>query len=127
MSEETIGQIQLGKGDIETFPKRKRVTIKVKNTGDRGIQVGAHFHFFEANRALEFDREKAYGMKLDLPSGTAIRLEPGQEKEVTLVEYGGKRYVYGFNNLVNGSTRTKYRKILALAKAKQLLFKGVKE
>ncbi|HVP16263.1 MAG TPA: urease subunit beta [candidate division Zixibacteria bacterium] len=127
MSEETVGKIYLAQGDIETFPKRKRLTLKVKNTGDRGIQVGAHFHFFEANRALDFDREKAYGMKLDLPSGTAVRFEPGQEKTVTLVEYGGKHYVYGFNNLVNGSVRTKYRKILSLEKAKKLLFKGVKE
>lgn len=127
MTEKTVGQIYFAEGDIETFPKRKRITIKVKNTGDRGIQVGSHFHFFEANRALEFDREKAYGMKLDLPSGTAIRLEPGQEKEVTLVEYGGKRYVHGFNNLVDGSVRTKYRKILALGKAKKLMFRGVKE
>jgi len=127
MTDETVGKIYLAQGDIETFPKRKRVTLKVKNMGDRGIQVGAHFHFFEANRALDFDREKAYGMKLDLPSGTAVRFEPGQEKAVTLVEYGGKHYVYGFNNLVNGSVRTKYRKILALEKAKKLLFKGVKE
>lgn len=127
MTEETVGKIYLAQGDIETFPKRKRVTLKVRNTGDRGIQVGAHFHFFEANRALDFDREKAYGMKLDLPSGTAVRFEPGQEKTVTLVEYGGKHYVYGFNNLVNGSVRTKYRKILALEKARKLLFKGVKE
>jgi len=119
-----IGKIEAGGEDIETFPKRRRITLKVRNRGDRGIQVGSHFHFFEANRALEFDREKAYGMKLDLPSGTAVRLEPGQEKEVTLVEFGGKKYVHGFNNLVDGSTRTKYKKMEALAKAKKLLFKG---
>lgn len=122
---ELVGQIFAEGGDIETFPDRKRVTLKVRNTGDRGIQVGSHFHFFEANRALDFDREQAYGMKLDLPSGTAIRLEPGEEKEVTLVEFGGKRYVHGFNNLVDGSTRTKYNKMHALEKAKRLLFKGV--
>jgi len=121
----TVGKITPGGKDIEIFPNRQRVKLKVRNTGDRGIQVGSHFHFFEANRALDFEREKAYGMKLDLPSGTAIRLEPGQEKQVTLVEYGGKRYVHGFNNLVDGSTRTKYKKILAMAKAKTLLFKGV--
>jgi len=119
-----IGKIEAGGKDIETFPKRRRVTLKVRNRGDRGIQVGSHFHFFEANRALEFDREKAYGMKLDLPSGTAVRLEPGQEKEVTLVEYGGKKFVHGFNNLVDGSTRTKYKKMEALARAKKLLFRG---
>jgi len=119
-----IGKIEAGGEDIETFPGRRRVTLMVRNKGDRGIQVGSHFHFFEANRALEFDREKAYGMKLDLPSGTAVRLEPGQEKEVPLVEYGGKKFVHGFNNLVDGSTRTKYRKMEAVAKAKKLLFKG---
>jgi urease beta subunit len=119
-----IGKITPGGKDIEIFPARKRIKIKVKNTGDRGIQVGSHFHFFEANRALDFNREKAYGFKLDLPSGTAIRLEPGQEKEVTLVEFGGKQYVHGFNNLTDGSTKTKYHKILAQEKAKKLLFKG---
>jgi len=120
----TVGQITLGKGDIEAFASRKTVTIKVKNTGDRGIQVGSHFHFFEANRALEFDREKAYGMKLAIPSGTSVRFEPGQEKEVTLVEFGGKKYIHGFNNLVDGSVRTIYRKDMALSKAKKLKFKG---
>ena len=119
-----VGKIEAGGKDIETFPKRRRITLKVRNRGDRGIQVGSHFHFFEANRALEFDREKAYGMKLDLPSGTAVRLEPGQEKEVTLVEFGGKKYIHGFNNLVDGSTRTKYKRMEALAKAKRLLFNG---
>jgi len=120
----TVGRIILGKGDIETFPSRKKVTIKVKNTGDRGIQVGSHFHFFEANRALEFEREKAYGMKLDIPSGTSVRLEPGQEKEVGLVEFGGKLFVHGFNNVVDGSVRTIHRKTMALEKAKKMGFKG---
>lgn len=120
----TVGQITMGKGDIEAFATRKTITLKVKNTGDRGIQVGSHFHFFEANRALEFDREKAYGMKLAIPSGTSVRFEPGQEKEVTLVEYGGKKYVHGFNNLVDGSVRTIYRKDTALRRAKKLKFKG---
>lgn len=118
------GEITLGQGDIETFPKRKRVTIKVKNTGDRPIQVGSHFHFFEANRALEFDREKAFGMKLDIPSGSAIRLEPGDEREVNLVEYGGKQFVHGFNMLTQGSIRTIYTKKLAIEKARDLNFKG---
>ena len=120
----TVGKVYMSSGDIETFPNRKRVTIKVRNAGDRGIQVGAHFHFFEANRALDFERAKAYGMKLDIPSGTSIRFEPGEEKTVTLVEYGGKQYVHGFNNLVDGSVRTKYRKELSLQKAKSLGFKG---
>ncbi len=122
----TVGKIFPADKEIETFPGRSRLKFKVKNAGDRPIQVGSHFHFFEANRALDFDREKAYGMKLDVPAGNAIRFEPGQEKEVTLVEIGGKHYVYGFNSLTDGSTRTKYRKILALQKAKTLLFKGAK-
>jgi urease beta subunit len=124
MSTKTAGKIVLAKEDIEVFPNRKRVTIKVRNEGDRAIQVGSHFHFFEANRALNFDREKAYGMKLDIPAGTAVRFEPGDEKELTLVEFGGKKYVHGFNNLVDGSVRTIYRKILAKEKAKKLKFRG---
>jgi urease subunit beta len=124
MTSNTVGKITLGQGDIEAFQTRKTIALKVKNTGDRGIQVGSHFHFFEANRALEFEREKAYGMKLAIPSGTSVRFEPGQEKEVTLVEYGGKRYIHGFNNLVDGSVRTIYRKDRALRRAKKLKFKG---
>jgi urease subunit beta len=120
----TVGQITLGKGDIEAFTTRKSIKLKVKNTGDRGIQVGSHFHFFEANRALEFEREKAYGMKLAIPSGTSVRFEPGQEKEVALVEFGGKKYIHGFNNLVDGSVRTIYRKDRALRRAKKFKFKG---
>ncbi len=124
MAAKTVGVITLKDEDIETFPRRKRVKITVKNAGDRPIQVGSHFHFFEANRALDFDREKAYGMKLDLASGTAVRFEPGQSKTVTLVELGGKQFVYGFNMITNGSTRTKYTKIKATQKAKLLQFKG---
>lgn len=122
----TVGEVTLGKDDIEAFPNRKTITLRVKNTGDRGIQVGSHFHFFEANRALDFDREKAYGMKLAIPAGTSVRFEPGQEKEITLVEYGGKKYVHGFNSLVDGGVRTIYRKNKALMKAKKLGFKGVR-
>jgi urease subunit beta len=124
MTPNTVGQITLGLEDIEAFQNRKTVTLKVKNTGDRGIQVGSHFHFFEANRALDFEREKAYGMKLAIPAGTSVRFEPGQEKEVTLVEFGGKKYIHGFNNLVDGSVRTIYRKDMAISKAKKLKFKG---
>src|SRR5215510_16092914 len=77
-------------------------TLKVRNTGDRPVQVGSHFHFFEVNRALEFDRAAAFGCHLHIPSSTAMRFEPGDEREVNLVPYGGKRAVYGFNNLVDG-------------------------
>ena len=85
----------------------RRPTLKVRNTGDRPIQVGSHFHFFEVNRALEFDRAAAFGLRLDIPARTAIRFEPGDEKEVTLVPFGGKQRVYGFNNLVDGWTAGK--------------------
>ena len=79
-------------------------TLRVRNTGDRPVQVGSHFHFFEVNPALEFDRAAAFGLRLNIPSSTATRFEPGDEREVQLVPYGGKRAVYGFNNLVDGPT-----------------------
>ncbi len=125
VSELEIGQAIPAEGDIETFPNRRRIKLKVTNAGDRAVQVGSHFHFFEANRALDFDRMKAYGMKLDLPSGNSIRIEAGQSKEVDLVEIGGKYYVYGFNMLTNGSVLTKYNKIKAEMKARLEQFKGV--
>src|SRR4051812_44092413 len=80
------------------------ITLSVRNTGDRPVQVGSHFHFFEVNRALEFDRAAAFGLHLNIPSSTATRFEPGDEREVQLVPYGGKRAAYGFNNLVDGPT-----------------------
>jgi urease subunit beta len=83
---------------------RPVTTLKVRNSGDRPIQVGSHFHFFEVNRALEFDRAAAFGLRLNIPSSTATRFEPGDERDVQLVPYGGKRAVYGFNNLVDGPT-----------------------
>jgi len=83
---------------------RPVATLKVRNTGDRPVQVGSHFHFFEVNPALEFDRALAFGLHLNIPSSTATRFEPGDEREVQLVPYGGKRAVYGFNNLVDGPT-----------------------
>jgi len=83
---------------------RPVTTLTVRNSGDRPIQVGSHFHFFEVNRALEFDRAAAFGLHLNIPSSTATRFEPGDEREVQLVPYGGKRAAYGFNNLVDGPT-----------------------
>ena len=88
--------------DIELNAGRPVVTLTVNNTGDRPIQVGAHYHFFEVNKALVFDRVKAYGMRPDLPSGTSVRFEPGDTKEVKLIPIGGRREVYGFNGLVMG-------------------------
>ena len=90
--------------DLELNAGRPVVTLKVNNTGDRPVQVGSHFHFFEVNRALEFDRAAAFGHHLNIPASTALRFEPGDEREVKLVPYGGKRAVYGFNNLVDGPT-----------------------
>jgi urease subunit beta len=96
------------KPEAVTFDEKKPVTtLKVRNTGDRPVQVGSHFHFFEVNRALEFDRAAAFGLHLNIPASTAMRFEPGDEREVTLVPFGGKRAVYGFNNLVDGPTAGK--------------------
>lgn len=96
------GEVILGKGDIEAFRGRQTVELTVANTGDRPIQVGSHCHFFEANRALRFDREKAFGFRLQVPAGTAVRFEPGEEKRVTLVAFGGSRVAHGINGLTNG-------------------------
>jgi urease subunit beta len=97
------GEIITASGDIEINKGAKRVTLEVANTGDRPIQVGSHYHFFEANEALRFDRAKARGMRLDIAAGTAVRFEPGQRREVTLVPYGGSRVVYGFQGKVMGA------------------------
>ncbi len=89
---------------IEINAGRPTATLTVANTGDRAIQVGSHFHFFEINRALRFDRATAFGMRLDIPAGTAVRFEPGEEKDVPLVALGGTRRVNGLNGLTEGST-----------------------
>ena len=90
-------------GDIELNVGRVTTTLVVRNTGDRPVQVGSHYHFFEVNGALDFERGRARGMRLDIPSGTAVRFEPGQARQVTLVAYGGRRHVYGFQGLVQGA------------------------
>lgn len=96
------GEIILGEGDIVAFKGRQIIELMVANTGDRPIQVGSHCHFFEANRALRFNRESAFGFRLRIPSGTAVRFEPGEEKRVTLVAISGNRVAYGINGLTNG-------------------------
>lgn len=96
------GEYVLKNEDIICNEGRRTIVTKVINRGDRPIQVGSHFHFFEANSALEFNREETKGMHLDIPSGTAVRFEPGDAKEVQLVDFAGKRQVYGFNNAVDG-------------------------
>lgn len=101
------GEIITPDGEIELNVGRATVKLSVANTGDRPIQVGSHFHFYEVNNALNFDREQALGMRLDIPAGTAVRFEPGDEKEVTLVPLVGSRQVYGFNGKVNGEIKRK--------------------
>lgn len=96
------GEYFLEDGDIIANAGRPVVTLMVSNTGDRPIQVGSHFHFYEVNRALEFDREKAYGMRLNIPSGLTVRFEPGDQKTIELTTIAGTRTVYGLNSRVNG-------------------------
>ena len=96
------GEMFIKDGDIELNKGRKTVTLSVANSGDRPIQVGSHYHFFETNPALKFDRKKSRGMRLNIPAGTAVRFEPGQSREVTLVALAGKRAVYGFRGAVMG-------------------------
>ena len=102
-----VGGYVCSSASITFDADRPVTTLKVRNSGDRPIQVGSHFHFFEVNPALEFDRAAAFGLHLNIPSSTATRFEPGDEREVQLVPYGGKRAVYGFNNLVDGPTAGK--------------------
>lgn len=97
------GELSPQSGEIELNAGRETKVITVANTGDRPIQVGSHFHFFEVNRALQFERETARGMRLNIPAGTAVRFEPGDEKDVELVALAGRRHVYGLNNLVDGA------------------------
>ena len=97
------GELFPADGDIELNAGRSNVTLTVANTGDRPIQVGSHYHFFETNPALHFERDKARGFRLDIPAGTAVRFEPGQTREVQLVAYAGSRRVVGFRGDVNGS------------------------
>lgn len=97
------GEYKLAKEPIEYNAGYEAISLEVKNVGDRAVQVGSHFHFYEANEdGLKFDREKARGKHLDVASGTAIRFEPGETKTVNLIDFGGKRRIYGFNNRVNG-------------------------
>ncbi|MBB1249995.1 urease subunit beta [Rhizobium sp. G21] len=97
------GELIAASGEIELNAGLPTVTIDVANTGDRPIQVGSHYHFYETNKGLDFDRDKARGMRLDIPSGTAVRFEPGQKRTVTLIPLSGKREVYGFRQQVMGA------------------------
>lgn len=104
---------------------RKKIAIKVSNIGDRPVQVGSHYHFFEVNKCLAFPRGQAFGMRLNIPSGTAVRFEPGEEKEVELVAIGGNAVIHGLNDLTGGSVKGGVVLKNALLKAKNLGFKGV--
>lgn len=95
--------LDLAAGPIEANIGAKTSRVLVKNTGDRPVQVGSHYHFFESNASLSFDRKVAYGMRLNIPAGTAVRFEPGEEKEVELTDFGGRRIIHGFNGLVEGA------------------------
>ena len=106
MSNLIPGEIIPEEGEIELNLSKQVKSVTVSNSGDRPVQVGSHYHFFETNVALIFDRELSFGMRLDIPAGTAIRFEPGDTTEVKLVPYSGLRNVYGFNSLVNGSLDT---------------------
>jgi len=119
------GEYILGKGEIEANSGRRTISIVVTNRGDRPVQVGSHFHFFEVNRALLFEREKAFGMRLNIPAGTAVRFEPGQEREVQLVEFSGSRNIYGLNSLTEGSADDDRVRASALKRAKDKGFGGV--
>jgi len=118
------GEILTPEGDIELNAGRRKVTIKAMNTGDRPIQIGSHYHFFEANKALDFDRAASFGMHLDIPAGTAVRFEPGEAKQVTLAAFGGTGEIFGLNNLTDGTTKGEKAKTDALGKAKAQGFKG---
>ena len=118
------GQVWTEGGEIESLTSRGTAKVTVRNTGDRPIQVGSHFHFFEANKALAFPREAAWGRRLAIASGTAVRFEPGLEYEVELIDLGGERVVHGFNALVEGSLDDPKVKAAGLKKAKELGFKG---
>ncbi len=118
------GEVITPAGEIELNRGRRRTRLRVSNTGDRPVQIGSHFHFFEANKALDFDRAAAFGMRLDIPAGAAKRFEPGELKEVELVEFAGTGELSGFNSLTNGSIHSAEDKDAALGRARAAGFKG---
>lgn len=122
MNEHSIGFFRLKDQPITINKGREHCQLEVKNEGERTIQIGSHFHFFEVNKALAFEREKAFGMHLDIPSGTSIRFEPGNTVTVNLTAYSGNQVILGFNGLTNGSVREESVKEAALDKAFKLGF-----
>ena len=128
-----VGGVILASDPIEYNTDRDTVTLKVRNTGDRPVQIGSHYHFFEVNRYMEFDRPAAFGMHLNIPATTAIRFEPGEEKEVELVSFAGKQRIIGFDDLTNGyagyeDTPTYFpKRIRAISRMKKYGYKSVSE
>ena len=120
------GEWLLCEEPIEINAGRRTLRVTVRNTGDRAIQIGSHFHFFEVNRALDFDRRATLGMRLDVPSGQSIRFEAGDERDVQLVEIGGTRRVVGFNSLLDGATSAESTVQRAFERAAQRGFSGAK-
>src|ERR1700761_2274947 len=118
------GRVDAQQGSLDLNVGRRTTTLTALNTGDRPIQIGSHFHFFEVNKALEFDRAAAFNMRLDIPAGTAVRFEPGASKEVALVEFGGKGELTGLNNLADGVSSDPAVRAAALARAKARDFRG---
>lgn len=117
------GEYFIADGEIEANAGRRTIEMTVTNTGDRPVQVGSHFHFFEANRSLSFDREAAFGMRLNIPSGGAVRFEPGEKKRIVLVELGGTRTVRGLNGLTEGPAGSA-QKSAALMRLREKGFQG---
>jgi urease subunit gamma/beta len=122
--QERPGVVVAQDGQIELNAGRRTVTMTAVNTGDRPIQIGSHFHFFEVNKALDFDRASAFNMRLDIPAGTAVRFEPGASKEITLVEFGGSQHLSGLNNLTDGAASDAGVRAAALARARRRGFRG---
>ena len=118
------GEYKLEPGDIEFNAGRATTTVVVANSGDRPIQVGSHFHFYEVNTALLFEREQSLGMRLNIAAGTAVRFEPGESRQVTLTEFGGTGELFGLNSLTDGAARSEEHKQAALRRARDRGFKG---
>lgn len=120
----TPGEIISPEGDIQLNSGRPTTTVRAINTGDRPVQIGSHYHFFEVNKALDFPRAAAFGMHLDIPAGTAVRFEPGELREVQLVQFGGTGDIHGFSGLTNGNLHDPACKAIALDRARAQQFKG---
>lgn len=119
------GEWLLSDEPVEINAGRRTARLRVQNTGDRPIQIGSHYHFFEANRALDFDRPQAFGMRLNVPAGKAIRFEPGDEKDVELVEFGGMKRILGFDDVVDGSVDAEQTRRRAMRRAQDRGYRGM--